>query len=80
MNVTKAAIDTARSNFLVWQSENAPAKGPRGLLLVSTQPIYAEDSPGLEKMAEMSPTGKFGLRISCVDELLAQSILHDLSA
>jgi hypothetical protein len=47
-----------------------------GLLLVSTQPIYAEDSAGFGKMADVLPDGKFGLRISCVGELLAQSILR----
>lgn len=36
-----------------------------GLLLLSTQPIYAEDSPGFETIRDVSPGGKFAVRISC---------------
>jgi hypothetical protein len=61
MNVTKAAIDTARSNFLVWQSETVRLWGLVDLLLVSTQSNHAEDSPGFEKIADVSPDGKFGV-------------------
>jgi hypothetical protein len=39
-----------------------------GLLFVSAQPIHAQESPGLEKIADVSPDGKFGVRISCVGE------------
>jgi hypothetical protein len=39
-----------------------------GLLFVSTQAIYAQESPGFEKIADLSPDGKYGLRISCVGE------------
>jgi hypothetical protein len=39
-----------------------------GLLLVSTQPFYAQESSGFEKIADVSPDGKFGLRISCSSE------------
>jgi hypothetical protein len=39
-----------------------------GLLLVSTQPFYAQESSGFEKIADVSPDGKFGLCISCSSE------------
>jgi len=39
-----------------------------GLLLVSTQLIYAQESPAFEKIRGVSPDGKFGLRISCNGE------------
>jgi len=39
-----------------------------GLLLVSTHPIYAEGSPAFEKIRDVSPDGKFGLRIACSSE------------
>jgi hypothetical protein len=39
-----------------------------GLLLLSPRLIHAEDSPGFEKVADISPDGKFGVRISCTDE------------
>jgi hypothetical protein len=35
-----------------------------GLLFVSTQPIYAQGSPAFEKIRDISPDGKFALRIS----------------
>ena len=39
-----------------------------GLLLVSTQSIYPQESPAFEKIRDVSPDGKFGLRISCSSE------------
>ncbi len=39
-----------------------------GLLLLSTQPIYAQESPAFEKIRDVSPDGKFALRISCSSE------------
>ena len=39
-----------------------------GLLLVSTQSIYAQESPAFEKTRDVSPDGKFALRISCSSE------------
>ena len=36
-----------------------------GLLLVSTRPIYAQESPAFEKIRDASPDGKFALRILC---------------
>jgi hypothetical protein len=36
-----------------------------GLLLFSAPPIYAQESPAFEKIRDLSPDGKFGLRISC---------------
>jgi hypothetical protein len=39
--------------------------GLLGLLLVSTQPMYAQESPAFEKVRDVSPDGKFALRISC---------------
>jgi hypothetical protein len=39
-----------------------------GLLLLSTQSIYAQESPALEKIRDVSPDGKFALRISCSSE------------
>ena len=39
-----------------------------GLLFASTQPIYAQESPALEKIRDVSPDGKFALRISCSGE------------
>jgi len=39
-----------------------------GWLLVWTQAIYAKDSPTFQKIADVSPDGKFGLRISRVGE------------
>jgi hypothetical protein len=39
-----------------------------GLLFLSTQPIYAEDSPGSEKIRDVSPDGKFAVRILCSSE------------
>ena len=38
------------------------------MLLVSTQPFYAQESSGFEEIADVSPDGKFGLRISCSSE------------
>jgi hypothetical protein len=35
-----------------------------GLLLVSTQPIHAQESAAFEKIRDVSPDGKFALRIS----------------
>jgi len=80
MNVTEEAIDSARSNFLICGSENAPAKGLVGLLLVSTRPIYAEDSAGFGKWLDVLPDGKIWPATSCVGELLAQSTFDTLSA
>ena len=37
-------------------------------LLILVQPNYAEDPPGFEKIADVSPDGKFGVRISCIGE------------
>lgn len=42
--------------------------GLLGLLLVSPQPIFAEESPAFEKIRDVSPAGKFGVRISCSAE------------
>lgn len=39
-----------------------------GLLLVSTQPIYAQESPAFEKVRDVSPDGKFAVRILCSAE------------
>ncbi len=39
-----------------------------GLLLVSPQPIFAEESPGFEKIRDISTDGKFAVRISCNSE------------
>ena len=39
-----------------------------GLLFVSTQPVYAQESPAFEKIRDVSPDGKFALRISCSSE------------
>jgi hypothetical protein len=39
-----------------------------GWLLISTQPVYAQDHPAFEKIRDVSPDGKFGLRISCSSE------------
>jgi hypothetical protein len=39
-----------------------------GLLFVSTQLIYAQESPAFEKNRDVSPDGKFALRISCSSE------------
>jgi hypothetical protein len=39
-----------------------------GSLLISTQPIYAQESPAFEKICDVSPDGKFALRISCSSE------------
>jgi hypothetical protein len=36
-----------------------------GWLLISTQLIYAQESPAFEKVIDVSPDGKFALRISC---------------
>jgi hypothetical protein len=33
-----------------------------------TQPNYAEESPGFEKIRDVSPDGKSGVRISCSSE------------
>ena len=38
------------------------------MLFVWTQPIYAQESPAFEKIRDVSPDGKFGLRISCSSE------------
>ena len=61
-------FDSARSNFLIWQPETLRLWGLLGLLLLLTQPNYAEESPGFEKIRDVSPDGKFGVRISCVGE------------
>jgi hypothetical protein len=39
-----------------------------GLLLVSTRPIYAQESQAFEKIRDVSPDGKFAVRISCSRE------------
>jgi hypothetical protein len=39
-----------------------------GLLLVPTHPIYSQESPAFEKIRDVSPDGKFALRISCSRE------------
>jgi hypothetical protein len=39
-----------------------------GLLLVSTHSIYAQESPVFEKIRDVSPDGKFGLRSWCTGE------------
>jgi hypothetical protein len=39
-----------------------------GLLFVSTQSIYARESPAFEKIRDISPDRKFGVRISCSSE------------
>jgi hypothetical protein len=38
------------------------------LLFVSTPPIHAQESPGFEKIQDVSPDVKFTLRISCSSE------------
>ena len=38
------------------------------MLLVSPQPIFAEESPGFEKIRDVSPDGKFAVRILCSAE------------
>jgi hypothetical protein len=42
--------------------------GLLGLLLVSLLPIYAEESAGFEKIRDVSPDGKFAVRIFCSSE------------
>jgi hypothetical protein len=39
-----------------------------GLLFVSTQPIYAQESPAFEKIRDVSPDLKFAARLSCSSE------------
>jgi hypothetical protein len=39
-----------------------------GWLLISTHLISAQDHPAFEKIRDVSPDGKFGLRISCSSE------------
>ena len=39
-----------------------------GLLLLSTQPIYAQESRAFEKIQDVSPDKKFALLISCRSE------------
>jgi hypothetical protein len=38
------------------------------LLPISTAPIFARESPAFEKIRDVSPNGKFALRISCSTE------------
>jgi len=38
------------------------------LLFVSTQPMYAQESPALGKIRDVSPDKTFALRISCSSE------------
>ena len=47
--------------------------GVVGLLLVSTQSIYAQESPGFEKIRDVSPDG---LRISCSSEPADPDIIN----
>jgi hypothetical protein len=39
-----------------------------GWVLILVQPIYAQEFPAFEKIRDVSPDGKFGLRISCSSE------------
>jgi hypothetical protein len=39
-----------------------------GLLFVSTRPIHAQEPPAFEKISDVSPDGKFALRISFSSE------------
>jgi hypothetical protein len=39
-----------------------------GLLFVWTQPIHAQESAGFEKIRDVSPEGKFGVRVFCSSE------------
>jgi hypothetical protein len=39
-----------------------------GLFLVSTQPIYVQESRAFEKIQDVSSDGKFALLISCRSE------------
>ena len=39
-----------------------------GLLFVSTRPIHAKEPPAFEKISDVSPDGKFALRISFSSE------------
>ena len=39
-----------------------------GLLLVWTQPIHAQESSAFEKIRDVSPDGKFAVRVSCSSE------------
>lgn len=39
-----------------------------GLLFVSMQPIHAQESPAFEKIRDVSPDGKFAVRIACSSE------------
>jgi hypothetical protein len=39
-----------------------------GWLLISTHPVHAQESPAFEKIRDVSPDGKFALRISCSGE------------
>jgi hypothetical protein len=39
-----------------------------GFLFVSTPPIHPQESPALEKIQDVSPDGKFALRLSCSSE------------
>jgi hypothetical protein len=39
-----------------------------GLLFVWTPPIHAEESPAFEKIRNVSPDGKFAVRVSCSSE------------
>jgi hypothetical protein len=42
--------------------------GLLGLLLLSTQLSYAEETARFEKIRDVSPDGKFAVRISCSSE------------
>jgi hypothetical protein len=39
-----------------------------GLLLFSTSPIHAQESPAFEAILDVSPDGKFALSMSCSTE------------
>lgn len=39
-----------------------------GLLFVRTQAIHAQESPGFEKILDVSPDGKVAVRVSCGSE------------
>jgi hypothetical protein len=39
-----------------------------GWLLVSTQPIYVQESPGFEKIADLPLDQRFRVRIPCVGD------------
>ncbi|OLC29285.1 MAG: hypothetical protein AUH91_00445 [Verrucomicrobia bacterium 13_1_40CM_4_54_4] len=62
-NLSARRLDNARRNFSTFEDESLPLLGVLAFLMIVTTSIHAQQSAEAEKFRDISPDGKFAMRI-----------------